>query len=112
LTLFPECAREQQSQNIVILRDLLADEDTPVRMAAAVSLLLLDQDVVRRPIIEWLSSSDRWQKQGILRALVRAASGGKLEFVRPRIEAIAKDESLDRYTRKPAREILRKLGDG
>ena len=48
-----------KAQNEPILRTLLADTDQDVRMAAAVSLLLLGETDVRKPILAWLQGPEK-----------------------------------------------------
>lgn len=96
-------------KNLVVLENLLADTDVPVRMRASVSLLILGQDVGRQPITEWLDSPNEWEKSQILEQLLRVKRQGQLGFARARIESIAGDPALREGMRKLAQRVLKEV---
>lgn len=78
---------------------------------AAVSLLILGEEGVRKPVLEWLRAPTSWERRVVLEQLTRVRRTGLLEFARRAIEAIADDDTLDPDTRKPA-SALRKRFSG
>jgi len=101
-----ECNEDDIEKNLIILRNLLADTDNFVRMRAAVSLLILEQEVAQRPILEWLSSPNFWEKRKILEQLARVKESEQLSFARKQIEAIAADKTIDVEIKKLAQRLL------
>ena len=82
-----------KAQNEPILRNLLAETDQGVRMAAAVSLLLLGETDVRKPILDWLQASTTWpHNDAIVRQLDRVKEGRLLVFARAAIEQLAAEK--------------------
>ena len=82
-----------KAQNEPILRNLLAETDQAVRMAAAVSLLLLGETDVRKPILDWLRASTTWpHNDAIVRQLDRVKEGRLLVFARAAIENLAAEK--------------------
>lgn len=84
-----EGAAGDEAKNLPILRNLLADAEMHVRMAAAVSLLVLGQKDVERQILAWLDSPDRWEPRQIALRLDRVEDGKSLVFARDRIEKLS-----------------------
>ena len=78
-----------KAQNEPILRTLLADTDQDVRMAAAVSLLVLGETDVRKPILAWLQGPE---KGPILPHLARVKEGRLLIFARPALERLSESD--------------------
>ncbi|MCX5683536.1 MAG: HEAT repeat domain-containing protein, partial [Planctomycetota bacterium] len=93
-------------KNLPLLRCLLADAATSVSIPAAVSLLILDQEVARQPILAWLESANPWQKNHLIHELGRVTNREQLTFARKAIGACAEDPTLDEYLRKAARKLL------
>lgn len=85
-----EGAAGDEAKNLPILRNLLADPEMHVRMAAAVSLLVLGQKDIERQILAWLDSPDRWEPRQIALRLDRVEDGNALVFARDRIEKLSK----------------------
>lgn len=101
-----ECDAGDREKNVMILRNLLADADERVRLRAAVSLLLLGQDVAQRPILEWLAGTNEWRLRQLLEQLARVPKPATLQFVRERLKAIAADTAFRSETRTAARRLL------
>lgn len=97
-------APAQRDKNLPILRNLLADPPT-VRLAAAVSLVLLQDDAGRAPILAALAGDQPSDRHRALQELQRAR--GRLDFAREQIAACAADPTLSGPTRQLARELLR-----
>jgi len=104
-----DCGRDDVKENVQILRNLLADDNERIRMAAATSLLILGKQISRQPILQWLDSPHEWQKRAVLQQLARVKDADKLSFARSRIQAIAADSKVDRYTRQAAQKVVRNL---
>lgn len=83
----------QRERNLPILKNLLSDADLSVRLAAAVSLILLDQEAGRAPILAALTSNEPWMKTQALSELVRAK--GRLGFAYKELGDCAHDPALD-----------------
>ena len=84
----------------------MTDADTSASIPAAVSLLILDQEVAQQPILAWLESADPWPKNRLIRELGRVANRGQLTFAHKAIAAYAEDPTCDKYLRKTARSLL------
>lgn len=84
----------ERDQNMPVLRNLLADKQETVRMAAAVSLLMLGETDVCKPIMTWLESPEKWQSDAIIRELVRVKDGRLLVFARTAIEKVADEDRM------------------
>jgi hypothetical protein len=102
-----ECAAVDAGQNIVILKNLLADSNVGVRISAAVSLLILEQDVARAPLLDWLEKGARWEKERTVRELNRVAGSSRLGFAHVALRAIAEDASVDPKVRMEAKALVR-----
>jgi len=101
-----EVNKEDIEENQSILRNLLADTETSVRIRAAVSLLILGQEMTRGPLLEWLNSPNAWEKYQLLEQLGRVKEGEQLSFARKQLEAIAVDKSLDSEMRRLAQQLI------
>ena len=100
-----EGGKDDLQKNLPILRNLLADPEAAVRIRAAVSLLILGQELAQRPILEWLASPNDWEKLHTLKQLQRVRDASLLQFARRPIETIARDPTANRYAREAARQI-------
>jgi HEAT repeat protein len=100
-----EGGKDDLDTNIVVLRQLLADGEVSVRIRAAGSLLILKQDIAQRPILEWLTSPNDWEKAHTLEQLDRVKDGSLLRFARDAIQAIANDAGIHYETRAAARRL-------
>ena len=81
---------DDREHNVPILRHLMADHDTSVRAAAAVSLLLLGERQAEKQIVAWLRSPEYQQRHSILTQLERVENGRLLAFAREALEELAK----------------------
>jgi hypothetical protein len=79
-----------------------------VKIAAAVSLLMLNQDDMRKPILEWLKTD----QDGLvaMQQLCRVADARKLAFCRDVLEKLASDANPVEYLRRAARRVLDSTG--
>lgn len=93
-------------KNLPLLKCLLTDADTSVSIPAAVSLLILDREVARQPILAWLESAEPWQKSHLIHELGRVTNREQLTFAHKAIAAYAEDPTLDEDLRKAARKLL------
>jgi HEAT repeat protein len=100
-----ECAQQDAGKNVPILRNLLADTDVDVRISAAVSLLLLEQDAARPPVLDWLERGERWEKACTLRELRRVSDRSLLDFAHSVILRCASDTTLDDDARRNAQAL-------
>jgi HEAT repeat protein/tetratricopeptide (TPR) repeat protein len=82
---------EDLARNLPILRNMLADGAPQVRMAAAVSLLLLGEEAARAPILEWLGSASAWEQRLIVGQLARVKDRALLAFARQQIDAVPEE---------------------
>ncbi len=87
-----EGSAQDGHKNLPILRNLLADGAATVRTAAAVSLLLLGESDSQKPILQWLSSTESYPRQEMLKQLKRVNDGSKLTFARSALERYAAAE--------------------
>ena len=101
-----------KAQNEPILRNLLADTDQNVRMAAAVSLLVLGETDVRKPILAWLQSPEQWPRNAIVRQLAEVNEGRLLVFARAAIERLAQESGNDFDSGSTAMQLLRRIPPG
>ena len=100
---------QDRERNVVILKQLLADDEVSVRVRSAASLLILGQDVAQRPILEWLASPNRWEMRAALIQLERVKDGKLLVFASRRLEAIAADTEFAADTRAHASSLLKRF---
>jgi HEAT repeat protein len=97
-------------RNLAILRNLAADPDPKVQVAATVTLHLLKQPGAERAIEAWLSSSAESEyKRLVLAALDRVEDGKRLAFARDRLRGIAADTALHDWFRNQAESLLRRI---
>jgi HEAT repeat protein/predicted negative regulator of RcsB-dependent stress response len=101
-----EGGQDDIARNLPILRNLLADAAENVRMAAAVSLLIMGQKEAQPPILEWLDAAQAWQRSAILDQLKRVDDAAQLAFAHPKIAAIAADTAESDDLRQLARALL------
>ena len=101
-----EGSEQDLPMNLSVLANLLTDADVSVRMSAAVSLLIVGQEMPREPIIGWLDSPDEWNKSRILVELLRVKGAGRLDFARARIQAMAADPALSEGMNGLAQRVL------
>jgi HEAT repeat protein len=104
-----EAAVRDRDENLPILRSLLADSAIHVRMAAAVSLLILDQTGVQSQILTWLKSSELWQRNQIVWQLERVSDGKRLMFARTAVAETAGDDSIESTLRQRFKRLLLRI---
>jgi HEAT repeat protein len=95
--------------NLPILRQLLADPSPHVKVAAAVSLLLLGELAPRGDVLQWLNGPDVGERALALRQLARVKDPARLEFARAAIERIAKDPATRETLAEYARTLLQRF---
>jgi HEAT repeat protein len=95
-------------KNLPILRNLTADPDPEVQIAATVSLHILSQPGTDKALNDWLSSPEYELKRLTLVALNRVQDGRRLAFARPRLQAIAGDLGSHSWFREQAGRLLRR----
>ena len=99
-----------KAQNEPILRNLLADADERVRMAAAVSLLMLGETDVREPILAWLKSAEKRPPRAMVGQLARVKEGRLLVFALAALRKLAEDDDSSAwsdYATTPAKLLQR-----
>jgi HEAT repeat protein len=101
-----EGGKGDRDKDVPLLRGLLHDAERSVRMGAAVSLLLLDQEDAQKPILTWLGSKDVNEKYQIVAHLQRIEDNRRLAFARKALEAVAADGTLPAALRQQAQELL------
>jgi HEAT repeat protein len=107
-----EAGAEDRADNLRILRSLLADQQAHVQMAAAVSLLILDQREVQPRILAWLQSSEPWQRSQMALQLQRVSDGRRLAFARDVIRKASRDALIDATLRERFVQLLSRIPDG
>jgi HEAT repeat protein len=96
-------------RNVPALRNLLADKQETVRMAAAASLLMLGEIDVRTPIMNWLKSPEKWRHVAIIRELARAKDGRLLMFARTAIEKVADEDRTGFGSAEFVEQLLKRI---
>ncbi len=102
-----ECALEHAGRNVVILKNLLADPGVGVQISAAVSLLVLDQDLARAPLLAWLEKGARWEKERAVQELSRVANPSLLGFAHGALRGIAADGTVEEKVRVQAKALVK-----
>jgi tetratricopeptide (TPR) repeat protein len=90
--------------NVAILKNLLSDDDEPVKITAAVSLLVCGEEVAKRPLLEWLESGSLWTKRRVVMELLRVKERQQLAFLNTALKALQSNEQT-----KDFREVLSEL---
>ena len=95
-------------KNVSILRNLINDGNGHIRIAAAVSLLMLHQDDMQKPILDWLKTD----QDGLvaMQQLRRVADARKLAFCRDVLEELASKKNPVEYSQRAARAVLDAAG--
>jgi hypothetical protein len=104
-----ECAPDAVAANLPILRNLLADPSTEVRISAAVSLLILGQEDMPKWILGWLESPGGRDQWPMAVELCRVADGGKLQFARKALEQLLAQPSNRWRHDQPIRSLLDRI---
>jgi len=94
-------------QNLAVLRNLAADPQADVQIAATFSLYHLHQAGAAEAIEKWLSSPEYEHKRLTLLALERVTDRARLAFVRPKLQAIVADPTAHEWLRDRASSLLR-----
>ena len=100
---------DDRARNQPILRNLLADRDDSIRRAAAVSLLILGETDVHKPILAGLRSPNRWEQSSMLDQLDRVQDGRLLAFARSAIAAAAENLRQDSYRYQKTQGLLQRI---
>ena len=93
--------------NVAILKNLLSDENEPVKITAAVSLLVCGEEVAKRPLLEWLESGSQWNKRRVVMELRRVKDRQQLTFARPALQALQSNEQMSKDFREVLTELLK-----
>ncbi len=93
--------------NVAILKNLLSDEDEPVKITAAVSMLVCGEEVAKRPLLEWLEGGSPWTKRRVVMELLRVPNHKQLEFAHKALQAVISDGQLPEEVRQAVRELLK-----
>lgn len=101
-----ECAPSDAGRNVVILKNLLADPEVSVQISAAVSLLILEQDLARAPLLGWLAGK-QWEQRRAVMELSRVTDPSRLDFARDALRAIAEGGTMDREVRSAAKALVK-----
>jgi HEAT repeat protein len=97
-------------ENRPILRNLLADPDTGVRMTAAVSLLLLGETGPQKQILVWLGGTEPYPKYQMVEQLERIQDGKKLIFARDSLTRFAAAEQhRNTYQHQRLQRLLQRI---
>ena len=102
--------KKATQNNIQILRGLLADSEVSVRIESAVSLLILGEKNVEEYIVNWLGSKT-WEKEKIIKALLRVKDYKKLLFAKDHIIKCTEDSTLGYYAIGWAKQLIESLGE-
>jgi len=95
--------------NLPILRNLLADPAAEVRISAAVSLLILGQEDVSKPILAWLESPNSRESWPTARELCRVQDAKKLQFARKALQQLVAEPSNRWYDTQPIRNLVERI---
>ncbi|MCH5375347.1 MAG: HEAT repeat domain-containing protein, partial [Planctomycetes bacterium] len=104
-----EGSESDRAKNVVILRGLLASQDTSVQMAAAVSLLILGETGVRSQILTWLAADAIDDVARISDELLRVADGTRLDFARKTLAERAAEAAGSPYGRQRFQTLLQRI---
>ena len=96
----------EKQKNIIVLRTLLADSENIVRVKAAISLIVLGENIGEKMILGALNSGREWEKNQILEQFARISEIPKWDFARPAVSSISSDLSLSGALRKRAKKLL------
>ena len=95
-----------RDKNIVVMKSLLTDSDSGVRVPAAVGLILLDDISGQEVIQEALNSTKEWDRRQTLHQLSRLPHPAQRSFCLPRLREIAKNPVESEYIRGKASDLL------
>ncbi len=104
-----ECEPEAAAANLPVLRNLLADPSTEVRISAAVSLLIFGQEDMSKWILGWLElpgGRDQWPAA---QELCRVQDATKLQFARKALEQLLAQPSNRWHNDQPIRNLLERI---
>jgi HEAT repeat protein len=93
--------------NVAILKNLLSDEDEPVKISAAVSLLVCGEEVAKRLLLEWLEGGSPWTKRRVVMELLRVKERQQLTFVRPALQVLQSSEQMSKDDQERLAELLK-----
>ena len=95
-----------RARNVIILKSLLTDDVTVIRVSAAVGLILLEDNSGESVILDALNAKDSWELRTVLAQLARTTNVNQRRFCRSRIEIIVKDQTVHEETRRAASRLL------
>jgi HEAT repeat protein len=96
-----------RARNAVVLKSLLTDSVLPIRIRAAVGLLLFGDKNGQSVIMEALNSKQEWEQRQTLEQLARLRNPSQRSFALARIKAIAADRLVRVETRQAANNLLK-----
>ena len=102
LDVFAEVGPDDRKLNLPILKSLLTGSSSKTRIAAAASLLILDDNDGRQPILDALTSEAWAAALGQLERVGRA----RCAFASKELQAIANDPSKADEIRQRARSLM------
>ncbi len=103
---------EDRPRNLPILRNLLADPESRVRIAAAVSLSILGRADGEELILAGLADGDRWECGLAVSELTRVHDGSRLVFARDALARVAGDPlQRNRHVREQAEQLIQLIPD-
>ena len=85
------------------------DADVTVRVASAVSLLLLGERDVENQIVTSLKSADQRERITALDQLMRITNGRSLIFARPALQELAKQSRDRSYEESRVQKLLARI---
>ena len=96
-----------RARNAVVLKSLLTDNVLPIRIRAAVGLLLFGDTNGQNVIVEALNSKQEWEQRQTLEQLARLRNPSQRSFALARIKVIAANRLLHNETRRAASNLLK-----
>lgn len=96
-----------RARNAVVLKSLLTDNVLPIRIRAAVGLLLFGDTNGQSVIMEALNSKQEWEQRQTLEQLAWLRNPSQRSFALARIKAIAADRRVYVETRRLASNLLK-----
>ena len=100
---------EAAAANLPVLRNLLADPSTEVRISAAVSLLILGKEDMSKWILGWLELSNQRDQWPAAVELCRVQDATKLQFARAALEQVLSQPSNRWHNDQPVRSLLERI---
>lgn len=93
-----------------ILVALLADPRQEVRLTAAVSLIILGQDLGQKRVLAWLTFKDAQNHWQVIQELDRVKDGAKLTFIKSMLQQIQTNvKGANTYTDERLAELINRI---